>query len=179
LVREVVPTLVTPVVLSEVLQCLAKEGISLRHLADVLTALAKQGVKPGDPGEAVERARAALKRQITFQYGSPDGSVDVYFVDAMIEDALRDAIRTTEAGAHLALPPALARDIVAAVERAVTGVRRPAILASADIRRHLRALLEHEQPEVAVLSHQELLPETTLHTLGYIDLQHTSAYSEG
>jgi len=170
-VREVVPKLVTPVFLSEVLQRLVKEGISLRNLADVLTALAKRGPGPGDPEDAVERVRAALQRQLTFQHGSRDGSVVVYSVDATIEDAVREAVRTTNDGAHLALPPAMAEDIVAAVRRAIAGTQQPIILTNADIRRHLRALLESEHPEVAVLAYQELLPEAKLLTLGCINLE--------
>ena len=53
---------------------------------------------------------------------------------------------------------------------AVRSTSQPVILTSADIRRHLRALVEPEQPEVAVLSYQELLPEAKLNTLGQISI---------
>jgi type III secretion protein V len=168
LVREVVPKLVTPVFLADVLQRLAKEGVSLRSLADILSALAKRGGDPGDAAAAAERVRSALQRQLTFQHGSPDGSVGVYFLDSMIEETVREGIRKGEAGDHLALPPELAHDIVAAVERAVAGQDRPVILTSPDVRRHLRGLLEHEQPKVTVLAYQELLPEAKLETRGQI-----------
>jgi type III secretion protein V len=168
LVREVVPKLVTPVLLADVLQRLAKEGISLRNLVDVLAAIANRGPDSVDAASLAEWVRAALQRQITFQYGGPDASLGVYVVDPMIEETVREAVRKTETGSHLALEPQLARDIVSAVQRAVGGASRPVILTSADIRRHLRGLVEHEQPEVAVLAYQELAPETKLQTLGRI-----------
>jgi type III secretory pathway component EscV len=171
LVREVVPKLATPVLLADVLARLAREGISLRYLADILTALAQRGLGEADAAILAERVRAALPRQLTHLHAAADGHVAVYFVDATIEETLREAIAKTDAGSHLALPPELARDIVQAVKRQVAGVARPVILTSPDIRRHLRGLLEPEQPEVAVLAYPELLPEARLETLGHITVE--------
>ena len=174
LVREVVPQLVSPVLLADVLQRLAREGVSLRNLADILAAIAKRGPTTGDAATLAESVRAALQRQLTFQHAAPDGSVGVFFVDSLIEDTVREAIRSTETGSHLALEPQLADDIVQAVERAVAGTARPVILTSADVRRHLRGLLEPERPEVAVLAYQELTPESKLETLGRITIAEPS-----
>ena len=174
LVREVVPQRVTPVLLADILQRLAREGISLRALGDILAALSRCPPGENDAAILAERVRAALQRQITFQYAAPDGSVGVYFVDSMIEETVREAIRRTDTGSHLALEPQLARDISQAVERAVSGAARPVILTSADIRRHLRGLVENEQPEVAVLAYPELAPEAKLETLGHITISEPS-----
>ena len=54
------------------------------------------------------------------------------------------------------------------MKSAVASVASPVILTASDIRRHLRELLESEQPQVAVLAYQELTPETKLQTLGRI-----------
>jgi len=170
LVREVVPKRVSPVLLADVLQRLAREGISLRHLGDILEALAKRAGGDGDAALLAEEVRAALRRQITFKYANPDGSVGVFFIDSMIEETVREAIRPAGAGSHLALEPELSGDIVAAVKRTVAEVASPVILTTGDIRRHLRALLEPEQPQIAVLAYQELLPEAKLQTLGHISV---------
>jgi len=170
LVREVVPRLISPVLLADVLERLAKEGISLRHLGEILSALARRPPGADDPAALAELARASLRRQITYQYTGPDGSVGVFFVDSMIEETVREAIRKTGTGSHLALEPQLASDIVKAVERTVTGATKPVIVTAADIRRHLRGLVENEQPEVAVLAYQELSPESKLQTLGTVSI---------
>jgi len=168
LVREVVPEHVSPGVLAEVLRRLAREGISLRHLGELLAALARCPPGETDAVGLAERGRAALQRQLTHAHARPDGSVGVFFVDGDIEEALREALHDDGTGEHLALAPALAADIVAAVDRAVAGTARPVILTSARVRRHLRELLAPEHPDVAVLAHQELLPEAKLETLGHV-----------
>jgi type III secretory pathway component EscV len=68
----------------------------------------------------------------------------------------------------LALEPAIAHDIVAAVRSKVgtTGV----VLASGDVRRHLRSLIEPELPGVAILAAHELAPGTNVTTAGRIDV---------
>ncbi len=52
----------------------------------------------------------------------------------------------------------------------MTAVAAPVILTTGDIRRHVRELIESEQPEVAVLAYQELTPETKLQELGRISV---------
>jgi type III secretion protein V len=170
LVDEVVPKLISPVLLADVLQRLASEGISLRHLGDILGALARHAGDASDAALLAEEVRVALRRQITFKYGNPDGSVGVFLLDSMIEETVREAIRKTSGGSHLALEPDLSGDILQAVKRAVANVASPVILTTGDIRRHLRGLLESEQPQIAVLAYQELTPEVKLQTLGRISV---------
>jgi type III secretion protein V len=167
LVREVVPKLVSPVVLAEVCRRLAAEGISLRALPEVLGALAEHAPREKDPAALAELARAALRRQITWKH-APDGSVSAHSLDPMIEDAVREALHRTGGSTHLALEPALSRDIVAAVGRTVRAGDGAVVLTAADVRPHLRRLLEVEHPEVVVLSHRELTPETKIRALARI-----------
>jgi type III secretion protein V len=171
LVREVVPQMVSPVLLADVLQRLAKEGISLRNLGEILGALARRAEGDRDAASLTEEVRSALCRQITFKHSNPDGSVGVFFLDSMIEETLREAIRKSDATrSHLALEPELSGDILRAVKSAVAEVASPVILTTGDIRRYLRGLIESEQPGVAVLAYQELTPETKLQTLGRISV---------
>ena len=168
LVREVVPHVVTPILLADILQRLAREGISLRPMDDILEALAKCAPGEPDAGRLTENVRRSLHRHITFKYSDPDGNVGVFFLDAVIEETVREALRKTSAGTHLALEPELSSDIVQAVKTTVADAPSPVIVTAGDIRPHLRRLLEHEQPLVAVLAHQELTPDAKLRTLGRI-----------
>jgi len=170
LVREVVPKLLGPVLLSEVLQCLAKEGISLRYLEPILAALAKRAPLQGDAAELAEWARASLQRQMTAKLAAPDGTIAVFLLDPTIEETLRESVQKHEARHHLVLEPELAREVVESVGRAVAGMQAPVLVTAADIRRHLRGLIENDLPEVAVLAFQELLPEVKLKTVGQISL---------
>ena len=169
LVREVVPKLVSPVLLSDVLRRLAEEGVSLRGLREILGALAEWAPVERDPVALTEHVRSALRRQITSKYIGPTGALPVYLLDPMIEETIRESIHKTPTGSYLALEPALSRDILAAVGRTLGGVGQLAvILTSAEIRRYVRRLVEAEFPQLAVLSYQELSPETQLQPLGRI-----------
>jgi type III secretion protein V len=171
LVRETVPKVVTTVLLAEILQCLAKERVSLRYLGHILEALAKQAPLHGPAAQLADAVRASLQRPLTAKYATPAGTVAVFLVDPAIEETLREAIRTRDARSVLALEPALGHDIVEAVGRAVANAKTPVIVTAPDVRRHLRGLIENRHPDVAVLAYQELLPEAKLETLGHITLE--------
>jgi type III secretory pathway component EscV len=171
LVRAVVPNVVSTVVLADILQGLAREGISLRYLADVLTALARHDSPNRSTDVLAEEARVALGRAITHKHSRSDGTVGVYYLDPMIEEAVRDAIAHEGSGkTHLALEPDLANDIVRAITAAVSGAACPVILTTREIRRHLRDLLQSASLPIAVLAHQELSAEAQLQTLGHITI---------
>jgi len=175
LVRAVVPNVVSAVVLADILAELAHEGISLRYLADVLTALARYDSSNRSTDVLAEEVRVALGRAITHKHSRSDGTVGVYYLDPMIEEAVRDAIAREGSGkAHLALEPDLANDIVQATAAAVSGATCPVILTTREIRRHLRDLLQSASLPVAVLAHQELSAEAKLQTLGHITIGGTT-----
>ncbi len=170
LVREVVPRVISLPILTEVLRHLAREGVPIDDLAGVLEAIA---LAPGPITAAnipalVEHLRGQLRRQITARW-APRGQVAVYTVDGMIEDALRSAIDRREGAQVLALEPAIAQDIVAAV-RTKLGAGPAVLLVSGDVRRHLRGLLEPELPAIAILAAHELAPGTAVTTAGRIDV---------
>ena len=170
LVREVVPKIVSPLLLADVLGRLAREGISLRALPEVLQALAAAAPRERDPLLLAEEARAALRRQITWKHAA-GGTLRAFSVDPLIEEAVREAIQRRDGSSHLALEPALSRDIVQAVGRAVRVDPDHAVLVTAaDVRPHLRRLLEGEHPGVAVLSYRELTPETRLEPRGRVSI---------
>ncbi|CAN5647294.1 FHIPEP family type III secretion protein [soil metagenome] len=173
LVREVVPRIVSLPVLADVLRHLAREGVPIEDLASVLEAIAlapvpATGFSAATVPALVEHLRGQLRRQITARW-APRGQVAVYTLDGMIEDALRSAIDRREGAQILALEPAIAQDIVAAV-RTKLGAGPAVLLVSGDVRRHLRGLLEPELPAVAILSAHELAPGTAITTAGRIDV---------
>jgi type III secretion protein V len=168
LVREVVPKVVSPALLTEILRRLAAEGISLRTLREILGALAERAPADSDPGSLTEHVRAALRRPITFAYAGESGVLRAYFLDPIIEDTVREAIQHGANGITLALEPELSSDIVKAVGRAVVDSAAPVIVTTADIRCHVHHLLESEHPKIAVLSYQEIEPDVKLQPLGRI-----------
>jgi type III secretion protein V len=166
-VREVVPRRIELAALTELVRALVREHVPVVDMAGVLEAVA---TAPGDArgDRLADHVRGALRRQISGVW-APRGQLEVYTVDAMIEDAVRGAIDRRDGDTVLALEPAIARDIVAQV-RARVATGRGVLLASGDVRRHLRALLEAELPEIAVLAPHELAPGTSVRSAGVIEV---------
>jgi type III secretion protein V len=169
LVRALVPKPIALPLLCQVLRRLLAEGVSIRPRERILEALAASSSDHAEPGALTERVRVQLRRQITHA-AARDGVLALHALDPLIEDALRDAVA---AGAGtLALPPDQARDIVAAV-RALpvhTAPRSTVLISQPDVRRHLRALLEAELPDVQVLSYPELAPDVQVEQLQRVRL---------
>jgi type III secretion protein V len=170
LVRNVLPKPVSLPLLADILRRLVEEGVSIRPLREILEALAIHAAVEKDPVALTEAVRGALRRAITHKH-TRGGAVAVHLLDPLLEDTVRDAIQRTASGSYLALPPDLARDIVAAVARTLTGATSPILLTQSDVRRFVRRLLENELPEVTVLSYQELDPTVTVQPLGRIGLK--------
>jgi type III secretion protein V len=171
LVREVVPKIVSPVLLTDVLRRLAEEGVSLRNLRLILETLAQWAPSERDPVALTEQVRAALRRPITAKLADASGKLAVILVDPMIEETIRESIHRTPGGSYLALEPQLSRDIVRAAANVVGAPRpgtRPVVLTNANIRRYLSRLLEPELPHVTVLSYPELAPDVQLQPVGRI-----------
>jgi type III secretion protein V len=173
LVREVVPRVVSLPVLADVFRALARDRVPLTDVPAILEAIAlapvpQGGITAKDVPVLVDHVRGSLRRQISARW-APRGQLAVYTVDAMIEDAVRSAIDRRDGAQILALEPAIAQDIISAV-RGKLGDKPGVLLASGDVRRHLRSLIEPELPEVAVLAAHELAPGTAITTAGRIDV---------
>jgi type III secretion protein V len=174
LVREVVPRTISLAVLAELLRTLSREHVPIEDLAAILEAIALAPAHTASPLGArdvpalADHVRGQLRRQISARW-APRGQLAVFTLDAMIEDAVRGAIDRRDGAAVLALEPAIAHDIIAAV-RARVGDGPGVILASGDVRRHLRGLLEPELPDITVLAAHELSPGTAVQTSGRIEV---------
>jgi type III secretion protein V len=175
-VRNVVPKPVSLGLLADVLRRLVEEGISIRDLRAILEALSTVAASEKDPLNLAEFVRAQLRRAITFRLTRGVPQLGVVLVDPMIEDTIRRAVTRTPAGAFLTLAPAAARDVVAALRRAVAEAKttapdaEPVILTQPDIRRFTRKLIDVELPDVTVVSFAELLPEVGLRPLARANL---------
>ncbi|MBU8894983.1 type III secretion system export apparatus subunit SctV [Corallococcus sp. M34] len=173
IVKEVVPKVVNVLKLTDILSRLTEEEISIRDLRGILQALAEYGQVEADNVMLTEHVRASLRRYISHKYARGTGTLVVYLLDPQIEEAIRSSIKRTSAGAHLALEPEIAAEIVQAV-RSECGhlppsAQRPVILTAMDIRRYVRKLLEYEfTPSFSVLSYQELSPDLNIQPVARI-----------
>jgi len=175
LVKECIPKVVTVLKLTDILQRLVEEEISVRDLRGILQALAEWGQVEADSVMLPEHVRASMKRYISYKYARGQNTLVVYLIDPQIEEAIRGAIKHTSAGSHLALEPDLAQEIISAVRHECGHLpptaQRPLILTAMDVRRYVRKLLEYEfMPPFSVVSYQELSPELNIQPVARISL---------
>ena len=160
--------------IGEILQRLVSEDISIRNLRTILESLVEWGQKEKDSVLLTEYVRGSLKRQISFKYSSGQNMLPAYLLAPKVEETVRSAIRQTSAGSYLALDPAASRKLVDNLKKAVgklpTSGARPVLLASMDIRRYMRKLIEADLYDLQVLSYQELVPEVNIQPLARVDL---------
>jgi type III secretory pathway component EscV len=88
---------------------------------------------------------------------------------------VRGALRPSEHGAQLALEPDLAEALLIAVRRELEalgadGRDGAVLLTSAELRRHVRRLVEREHPRLPVLAYNELLADVQVERVGTIGL---------
>ncbi|MFO0676386.1 MAG: flagellar biosynthesis protein FlhA [Polyangiaceae bacterium] len=174
-VRNVVPKPVPLPVFTDVLRRLVEEGTSIRDLRAILEALALVATTERDPLQLAEFVRSQLRRAITHGFTAGRLELDVVLVDPILEDTVRRAITRTPNGAFLTLAPAIARDVVVCIQKAVHDARAesaaknapgsPVLLTHPDVRRFVRKLVETDLPDLAVVSFAELLPEIALRPL--------------
>jgi len=173
LVKEV--TRVLPIVtLTEILQRLVGEDISVRDMRTVLGALVEWGAKEKDPIVLVEHVRTALSRYITHKFSAGQNIIPAYLLSKEVEDVIRSAVRQTSGTSYLALSPGVHRQLIASMKSVIGNLNQhavmPVILAPMDIRRYMRKLVERDFPDLAVLSYQELTPNVNIQPLERIKL---------
>jgi type III secretion protein V len=143
--------------LTEVLKKLLREQVSIRNMRAILEALVSPTTE-GDANALAEKCRQALHRQISHQY-APGGPLYAFLVDPAIEETLRNA------GPQVAIEPQQASAIIEGVKR-IAAQGRAVLLASPDVRRVLRRLVEGAFPDVAVLTFTELDSDLQIRPVG-------------
>lgn len=160
--QHLVPAVVSPTELTDVLRRLAAEGVSIRPLAEIVDAIAEERRVPETAQTVTERVRRRLGRRLTHDLAH-NGVLTVHPLDPLIEDAVREGVESSGAERYLALSTELADEFVRAVGRLGNGASGGSggdaptvLLTQADTRPHVRALLQDELPQVAVVSYPEI-----------------------
>jgi flagellar biosynthesis protein FlhA len=95
--------------------------------------------------------------------------------DKGVEDVIAGSIQKTETSSYLALEPTVAEKIITQLKGSVDSITPmletpPVLLASPMIRMYVRKLTERFMPDLAILSHNEILPTVQIKTLKVVGL---------
>ncbi len=173
-VEELTPQHLSLGAIQKVLQNLLKERVSIRDLLTIVETLADYAPLTKDPDVLTEYVRQRLARAIVKQYETSDGILPLITLDQPTEDLLRERIQKGEVGAHLSLEPHLVQKMIMNLHQTIDRISQhnyqPVVLCSPVLRRHLKRLLERILPQVAVLSHAELPPQTKIQSMGTVTM---------
>jgi len=160
--------------ITEILERLVSEEISIRNLRAILESLVEWGQKEKDTILLCEYVRGSLKRYISYKYSSGQNILPAYLLTEDAAETIRGGIRQTSAGSYLTLDPETTQHFVTTIKESVGDLARarskPVMIVEMDIRRYVRKLIELELYELPVLSYQELTQEITIQPMDRISL---------
>jgi flagellar biosynthesis protein FlhA len=171
-VEEVVPELLSVGEIQRILQALLRENVSIRDLGTIVEAVGDRARMTRDPALLAEHARTALARAIVAPHLDAEMQLRAIALDPAVEQEVSDAIAQTADGEFLAMNPSRAQALVSAlssqVEHAVARGRRPVLVCSSRIRRHVRRLCEQALPQLSVCAYNEIAPGVSVETIGVV-----------
>jgi type III secretion protein V len=160
---------------ADILRRMVQEGLSVRNLRDIFESLAEWGQREKDVVLLTEYARMGLKRYLSSKFANADRNLKALIISPELEDKFRQSVRVTNAGSYLALDAEVATKILENMRQQLSNQQFetdgfPVVLASMDIRRYVRSLIENEFSDVAVLSYQELSADIRIQPAGQVSI---------
>lgn len=150
---------------SEVLQRLQREGVSIRNMKIILETLAQWGQREKDVILLVEHVRGGLARYISSQHAR-DGRIAAVLLAPDTEQLVRAGIRQGQGAAFLNLDPAQSEQlldrIVIVFEPLLASRPEAVLLVAPDVRRFVKRFVETRLPSLAVLSFSEVSDAVSL-----------------
>jgi flagellar biosynthesis protein FlhA len=175
-VEELVPNLLPLGGVVQVLQNLLREQVPIRDLLTILETLADWSPATKDLDILTEHVRHALARTITRMHLTPEGNIAAIMLGHSLESAISEALQQTDHGSFLALDPSVAQqmmnNLAASLEKMSSLNYQPVVMCSAQIRYHVKRLIDRFMPHIAVLSYDEILSKVEIQSLDMLELNH-------
>jgi type III secretion protein V len=156
--------------ITETLQRLVAESISIRDLRTVFGTLIEWAPREKDVLMLTEYVRMSLRRHILHRLQPNGEALRVLRVGEGIENLIRESIRQTSMGTYAALSLGQSSRILSLIQEALAEHGELNIVTSVDARRFLRKITETGLFNVPVLSWQELGENCSVQVVHSIDL---------
>ena len=154
--------------ISEVLQRLLSERISIRNMKLIMESLAHWAPREKDVIALVEHVRGSLARYICHKF-AVGNELRAIVLSAEIEDVVRKGIRQTSNGSFLNLEPADSEELMDAFAVALDGLnianKDLVLLASVDVRRFIKKLIETRFRDLEVVSFGEISDSVSVNVI--------------
>lgn len=174
IVEELIPDVLKPHHIHQVLCNLLRERVPIRNLETILETLGDYADRSKDLGLLTEFVRHALSRAICQQYRDRDRVLRVVTLDPALEDILAAGIEYGERGLMIKLSPqvseAVTRGIAAQLDNLTSAGFSPVVLTTPQIRAALRQITSASLPNLAVLSLSEVTRDTQVESAGQVGI---------
>ncbi|WP_341660791.1 EscV/YscV/HrcV family type III secretion system export apparatus protein [Vibrio sp.] len=155
--------------ITEILQRLVEENISIRDLRTIFETLVEWASKEKDTIMLTEYVRVALRRHIRRKFTVAEGWIPMVLIGDGIENQIRESIRQSAVGAYSALDPEDEQNIIALIKEKVPEHIPCVVSTSLDVRRYLRKIIESTMPRTPVLSFQEIGEDASIKVIARVD----------
>ncbi|WP_434115459.1 type III secretion system export apparatus subunit SctV [Paraburkholderia caffeinilytica] len=154
--------------MADVLRRLLEEQVPIRNIRSITESLITWGPKEKDMLMLTEYIRIDLGRMIAYRATGGPRDLPAVLVDVQVEQHIRQSIKQTPTGNFLALPPDEIGHLVDNLVQLVGEVPRGqlAVIASMDIRRYVKRMIESRLGWLPVYSYQELGAHIDLQPVG-------------
>ena len=173
LIRELL-RLLTLNKITEILQRLVAEDISIRNLKTILSVMLDWAQREKDVVLLCEYIRKGVGRFIAHKFSNGTYIIPTIILSPDLEDTIRNSIRYTSSGNYLAIDPEVNLQIINQVEtlnKQNSGLKNLAIVTQMDIRRYVRSITEKNFSYLPVLSFQELEGFCEFSNIGVIEYE--------
>jgi type III secretion protein V len=170
LIKEVYQTVSIHTV-AQILENLLREEIPIRNLKTIMESIVEWGQKEEDVSQLTEYVRADMKHWICYKYADSGQVINALLLEPELENIIRQNMRRTPSGVFIELPPDLKKGFQQYVKaKHARATKNLVVITSDDIRRHVRALIETEAPNLPVMSYKELIASAKIRTVERIGL---------
>jgi len=157
-VEQIVPGVLTVARIQRTLQCLLREGVPIRPLAELLEIMSDHAAEAAEPWQLAEIVRRRLAGTICRRARDPQGRLTA----VRLAGGMVDAVVRPSRGAAPRVPTKLVADVRRAVRTAVERGGQPVLVVPAAARRPVREAFAKQLPDLVVLADEETLDEDKL-----------------
>lgn len=168
--EELIPAQLALSHVQRILQTLLQEKVSIRPLNHILELLLEHAKQVPDPIQLTELVRAGLAMPMCQKLLGNQNSLYVLTLESSLEQKLNQSINGKN---YLALEPKITENLISSlakhVEKMLSERRRPILLCSSILRRHLKQLTQRVIPHLTVLAMNEIPVTIQVESFGIVE----------
>ncbi|MDD3266738.1 MAG: type III secretion system export apparatus subunit SctV [Burkholderiales bacterium] len=159
--------------ITEILQRLIAENISIRNFKAILDALLEWSQKEKDIVMLTELVRKSLGRNIAYKFSHETFVINAIILAEDFEDTIRNNIEYNSFGGFIQLDEATHNEIIYRIHDIMATIKRDVsvyLVTHIDIRRYVRMITEKYYPTLHVLSTEEIHEFAEIKCIGVLDI---------